>query len=197
MLQFWFEFASSYTYPAVMRVEALAAEKGIALEWRPFLLGPLFKEQQNLSDSPFNVVAVKGRYMWRDLERICAAEGLPFARPKKFPVNGLAAARFALVGMEEGWGPAFVKAAFTANFARGEDIGDPGVLEPLVAEAGGDLRKARVRANSEQIKDRLRANVDTARARGIFGSPSFVCDDGELFWGNDRLEQALDWASQH
>ncbi|ODN68404.1 2-hydroxychromene-2-carboxylate isomerase [Methylobrevis pamukkalensis] len=197
MVQFWYEFASSYSYPAAMRIGRLARESGIEIEWRPFLLGPLFKEMQGLSDSPFNAFPPKGRYMWRDLERICEAEEIPFVKPKKFPHNGLAAARLALVGLSEGWGEVFTRLVFSANFARGEDISDPAVLEPLVTEAGGDTRKARVRANSEEIKDRLKSNVDQARARGIFGAPSFVCDDGELFWGNDRLEQALAWSKQH
>ncbi|SON55083.1 2-hydroxychromene-2-carboxylate isomerase [Hartmannibacter diazotrophicus] len=197
MVQFWYEFASSYSYPAAMRVEEEAEQRGIAIEWRPFLLGPLFKEQQGLSDSPFNEVAVKGRYMWRDLERICASLKIPFSRPMKFPQNGLAAARLALVGLREGWGKDFSRAVFRANFAEGLDIGDPGVLEPIVRACGGDPRSSRMKANSDEIKDKLRGNVDTARARGIFGAPTFVCDDGELFWGNDRLEQALDWACEH
>ena len=68
-LQFWFEFASTYSYPAVMRIDKAAAARGVAVEWRPFLLGPLFHAQQGMKDSPFNVVPVKGSYMWRDLER--------------------------------------------------------------------------------------------------------------------------------
>src|SRR5262249_39385127 len=83
-LQFWFELASTYSYPAAMRVEARAAEKGVAIEWRPFLLGPIF-QAQGWNDSPFNVYPAKGRYMWRDLERVCAKEGLGFTRPSRFP----------------------------------------------------------------------------------------------------------------
>ena len=73
-LEFWYEFASTYSYPAAMRIERMAADAGIGVRWRPFLLGPIFK-QQWLNDSPFNANAAKCRYMWRDLTRICAAEG--------------------------------------------------------------------------------------------------------------------------
>src|SRR5262252_1929707 len=108
-LEVWFEFASTYSYPAVERVEALAAARGVAVSWRPFLLGPIFRAQ-GWNDSPFNVYPVKGRYMWRDLERLCAAYGLPWRHPSQFPRNGLLAARVATLGAPEPWGPAFVRA---------------------------------------------------------------------------------------
>ena len=86
-LTFWFEFASTYSYPAVMRVGKMAEARGVELEWRPFLLGPLFHAQQGMKDSPFNVVPIKGSYMWRDVERTCEKYGLPFKRPGRFPQN--------------------------------------------------------------------------------------------------------------
>jgi hypothetical protein len=93
-MNFWFEFASTYSYPAAMRIEALAAERGVDVRWRAFLLGPIFRAQ-GWNDSPFNLYPAKGRYMWRDLERICSAQGIPFNRPSVFPRNGLLAARVA------------------------------------------------------------------------------------------------------
>src|SRR6185503_2219 len=93
-IQAWFEFASTYSYPGVQRVEALAATSGLAVEWKPFLLGPIFREQ-GWNDSPFNIYPVKGRYMWRDLERLCAKYDLPFRRPSRFPRPSLLAARIA------------------------------------------------------------------------------------------------------
>src|SRR5947208_4300346 len=92
VLQLWFEFASTYSYPAVQRIEALAAGLGVGVEWKPFLLGPVFKSQ-GWNDSPFNLYPAKGRYMWRDLERLCAKYGLPFHRPSVFPRPSLLAAR--------------------------------------------------------------------------------------------------------
>src|SRR5215468_8509234 len=94
-LEFWFEFASTYSHLAVSQVEDAARAAGVALVWRPFLLGPVFKAQ-GWDDSPFNVYPVKGRYMWRDLERICAKQGVPLRRPSCFTRNGLLAARVAL-----------------------------------------------------------------------------------------------------
>jgi 2-hydroxychromene-2-carboxylate isomerase len=94
-VQFWFEFASTYSYPAAMRIERAAAKRDVYLEWRPFLLGPIFAAQ-GWVDSPFNIYPAKGRYMWRDLERLCAGLGLPLRRPSRFPRSGLLAARVAL-----------------------------------------------------------------------------------------------------
>ena len=196
-IEFWFEFASTYSYPAAMRVERLAQAAGVEVAWRPFLLGPLFNEQQGLTDSPFNAFPVKGRYMWRDLERVCEAEALPMVRPSQFPRNGLLAARIATAGLARGWTPAFTRLVYQANFAHDEDISRPEVLAPLVSAAGGDAEAALAAAASDPVKAQLKAHVEEARARGVFGAPSFITADGELFWGNDRLEQALDWAVQH
>ncbi len=197
MLTFWYEFASTYSYPAAMRIERLAAEAGVAVAWRPMLLGPLFHEQQGLTDSPFNAFPIKGAYMWRDLERVCDREGLPLVRPSQFPRNGMLAARAAIVGLEDGWTPAFSQAVYQANFVEDRDISDPAVLAPLLAAVGAGPEHVLAAAQTEPVKARLRENVAEARRQGVFGAPSFVTADGELFWGNDRLEQALDWAARH
>jgi 2-hydroxychromene-2-carboxylate isomerase len=196
-VEFWYEFASTYSYPACMRIERMAEAAGVVVHWRPFLLGPLFHEQQGLNDSPFNVVKVKGDYMWRDLARICDEEGLPLNHPSQFPRNSLLAARVAIAGLEDGWTPAFSRAVYEANFVADQDISSPEVLAPLIAEAGGAPEAALAAAGSDAVKARLKDHVAQARERGVFGSPSFITADGELFWGNDRLEQALDWAVNH
>ena len=91
-IEFWYEFGSTYSYPAVMRIEKLAAQAGVELRWRPFLLGPIF-QTLGWNDSPFNIFAAKGRYMWRDLTRICEAEGIPLKLPPaKFPQSARACA---------------------------------------------------------------------------------------------------------
>ena len=188
-LEFWFEFASTYSYPVALGIEERAAEAGVALAWRPFLLGPIFAAQ-GWKDSPFNLYPAKGRYMWRDLERLCAERGLPLKRPSVFPRNGLRAARVALLGAEEPWGPEFTRRVYTANFAEDREISDPALLEDLLR--GLDLPAAEIleRAQSPATKQALRAQTERAGVLGIFGAPSFVVE-GELFWGGDRLDAAL------
>jgi 2-hydroxychromene-2-carboxylate isomerase len=193
VLGFFFEFASTYSYPAAMRIGPLAEAAGVAVRWRPFLLGPIFRAQ-GWDDSPFNLYPSKGRYMWRDLERICGRLGLPFRRPDPFPQPSLLAARLAHVGLDEGWGEAFCRAVFAAEFGAGRQIGDEAVMHDLLAGLGVAPAPALVRARSDEIKDRLRATTAEAERRGVFGAPSFVTGDGELFWGHDRMAEALAWA---
>ncbi|MEM0944960.1 MAG: 2-hydroxychromene-2-carboxylate isomerase [Pseudomonadota bacterium] len=190
-LEFWFDFASTYSYPAAMAVTERAAARGVEVSWRPMLLGPIFAAQ-GWRDSPFNIYPTKGAYMWRDLERICAAEGLPLTRPDPFPQHSLAAARLAILGCAEGWGEAFCRAVFQAEFAEGRDISDPGTLAMLVKAAHGPADAAE-RAFAEPNKTALKHQVALAQQKGIFGAPSFTVGD-ELFWGFDRMEAAIAWA---
>lgn len=193
-LDFWFEFASSYSYPAAMRVRALADAAGVALRWRPFLLGPIFKTH-GWDNSPFNLYAAKGRYMWRDLERVCADLNLPFRKPDVFPQSGLVAARVALVGLDEGWGETFIAAVYRAEFEKGLLINDPAVIRDILVALDLDPKTVFDRTQSDAIKLRLRENTEEAQRLGIFGAPSLIVDN-ELFWGNDRLEQAIAYAKR-
>lgn len=192
-LQFWFEFASTYSYPAAMRIGTRAATAGVAIEWRPFLLGPIF-QAQGWNDSPFNVYPVKGRYMWRDLERVCGREGIALNHPSRFPRPSLVAARVACLGASESWGPDFVRGVYHANFVEDREIGESDVIAAILRDVGCDAETTLARAQTPEGKAQLRANTDEAIALGIFGAPSFVVDR-ELFWGNDRLEDALTWAT--
>jgi 2-hydroxychromene-2-carboxylate isomerase len=190
-VEFWFEFASTYSYPAAMRVEALAAERGVAIQWRAFLLGPIF-HAQGWNDSPFNIYPAKGRYMWRDLERVCAGLGFPFRRPSRFPRQSLLAARVACRFATEPWLPGFVRSVYRASFAEDLEIGDPMVVADLLDALGLPSAALIGEAQSPDGKEALRAQTARAVELGVFGAPSFVAD-GELFWGNDRLEAALAW----
>jgi len=194
-LDFWFEFASTYSYPATARIGRLALARGVPLRWRPFLLGPVFKEN-GWTTSPFNLYPAKGRYMWRDLQRICDALDLPFAEPPQFPQNTILPARVALIAFDEDWGEAFTHAAYRAQFGDRRNIGEQETIAAIVSALGKNAVDVISRAQSDDNKSRLRQQTEEAIAHGIFGAPSFVTADGELFWGNDRLEDALDWAGK-
>jgi len=204
-LDFWFDFASTYSYPAVMRIAPLAATAGVAVRFRPFLLGPIFKAQ-GWDTSPFNLYPAKGRHMWRDLERLCADHSLPFRRPDPFPQWSLLPARVAQVGLaeasgeeswgEESWGEEFCRSVFRAQFGEGRRIDDIATIGDILAQLGVDGDAVLAAARAAPIKARLRDETQEAQQRGIFGAPSFVTGDGELFWGNDRLERALAWAAR-
>jgi 2-hydroxychromene-2-carboxylate isomerase len=172
-----------------MRIEDLAAAAGVEVLWKPFLLGPIF-HAQGWDTSPFNIYPAKGKHMVRDMERLTAARALPFRLPSPFPQNSLHAARLALIGHAEGWGIAFTRAVYQAEFAGGADIGDKRVLRQILAALGIDADAAFARAETPENKQRLRQQTEDAQELGIFGAPSFLAK-GDLFWGDDRLEQAL------
>lgn len=194
-IEFWFDFASTYSYLAASRIENLAGARGVPLEWRAFLLGPIFQDQ-GWSDSPFNLLPARGRYMWRDLERLCARYGLPWRKPTAFPRNSVLAARVACAFAAEPWLPEFVGAVFRANFAEDRDISDPYVIGACLDRLGLDGKDRMAMAESPRHRGLLRQETQRAKERGIFGAPTMIVD-GELFWGYDRIEQALDWHAEH
>jgi 2-hydroxychromene-2-carboxylate isomerase len=194
-LDFWFELASTYSYPAAMRITEAALAAGVTVRWRPFLLGPIFKAQ-GWDNSPFNLYPSKGRYRWRDLARICAGLGLPFQRPTVFPQNSLLAARVALLAFQQGWGEEFCRAAYTAEFGEGRNIGEPATIAGVLGTIGHVPETTIREAQADPVKAALRAQTERAHTLGVFGAPSFMTADGELFWGNDRLEAALAWAKR-
>ena len=195
VLDFWFEFASTYSYPAAMRIGPLARNAGVQVCWRPLLLGPIFKAQ-GWDTSPFNLYPAKGRNMWRDLERLCADLGLPFRRPDPFPQSSLTAARVALVGLRQAWGEAFCLAIYRAEFGEGRRIDDPATVGEILRGLDVDPGPVLEAAQSDDTKAALRRQIAEAERLGVFGAPSFITADGELFWGNDRLERALVWAQR-
>tara|TARA_R110002020_G_scaffold25127_12_gene81805 strand:+ start:3220 stop:3822 length:603 start_codon:yes stop_codon:yes gene_type:complete len=194
-LDFFYEFASPYSYLSAVRIDALAEARGVDVRWRPFLLGPIFRDQ-GWNTSPFNIYPAKGRYMWRDVGRRSAARGLPFVKPDPFPQNGLLAAR-CVVAAPQVDRPTATCAIFQAGFGEGGRISDPDVLRPALDAAGLDGSALLALAAGDAARAALRTNTDSAVALGIFGAPSFVTRDGEVFWGDDRIDDALDWACEH
>ena len=194
-LEFWFEFGSTYSYLSAARIEDAAIASGVPILWEPFLLGPIFAEQ-GWDDSPFNVYPAKGRYMWRDVERLCARYRIPFAKPSRFPRNGLLASRVACLARatSEHWLSEFVRAVFRANFAEDREIECAAEIRSILDSLGQPGMDLIEQAQTPENKLRLREQTRRAKELGIFGAPSFVVGE-ELFWGNDRLQDALAWAS--
>ncbi len=190
MITFWFEFASTYSYIAAERMRTLG-EVPPRVVWRPFLLGPILKSM-GLETSPFNVWPTKGAYMWRDVERLAGREGLVFRPPQPFPQNGLQAARVATGSAQASWLPDFVCGVYRAQFAQGKNIAEREVLRGVLEDVGADADDALARAEAPETKNALRAATEEAAARGVFGAPSFHVGD-ELFWGQDRIDDALAW----
>lgn len=188
-IEFWFDFGSNYSYLSMMRIGRLAAEAGVAVRLKPFMLGPIFKTL-GWETSPFVLQKMKGDYVWRDMERQCDKYGLRWQRPATFPRNGLLAARIALQGDGAPWLDAFCRQVMLANFADNREIGDEAVIAAILDGLGADSEALIATSRSDACKAALRARTAEAQARGIFGAPMFFVGD-EMFWGNDRLEDAI------
>jgi 2-hydroxychromene-2-carboxylate isomerase len=191
-MQMWFDFASPYSYLAIERVGALAEAAGVVVDLRPFLLGPIF-QAQGWNDSPFRLFPGKGAYMMRDIARLADKYGVTYNRPRLFPRMSVLPARIALLGQDEPWGRDFSVAVFRANFQHDQDIQAEDVVHQVLKDLSLDADMLIERAKTEAAKEALRRQVDRARNLGLFGAPTFFVGD-EMFWGNDRLEDALEWA---
>jgi 2-hydroxychromene-2-carboxylate isomerase len=185
-IDFWFDFGSNYSYLSAMRIEAEAARMGVNVRWRPFLLG--------WETSPFVLQKEKGAYVWKDMVRQCQKYGLPWTRPSVFPRTALLPLRVALVGADQPWVGNYCRRIMAANFVDDCEIDSVDVVEPTLVELGLPSTELLMEARSEAIKLRLRHQTETAKALGIFGAPTFFVE-GEMFWGNDRLDDALAMAA--
>ncbi|PWG61193.1 2-hydroxychromene-2-carboxylate isomerase [Sediminicurvatus halobius] len=191
-LEFWIDLASNYSYLSAMRIEALAARYGVPVIWKPFLLQPIFREL-GWTTPLFVAQKEKGRYVWCDMARQCRKYGLRWKRPSEFPRNTLLATRVAVAGDKAGWVAPFCREIMTLNFGYDRPVDSAGVIATVLERLGVDADEALRAATSPQNKEALREQTAQARARGVFGAPTFFVGP-ELFWGNDRLEDALETA---
>lgn len=191
-VEFWFEFGSNYSYLSTMRIERAAQLAGVPLAWRPFLLGPVFREL-GWEGSPFLAQREKGEYVWRDMARRAQKYGLPFQRPSVFPRRALLPMRVALLVAGEPWMGEYCRRIMRLAWAEDREIDDPAPVLAALERLAPDPQALLAQAGADAARAALRAQTDEARRLGIFGGPSFIVD-GELFWGDDRLEDALAWA---
>lgn len=192
-IEFWFEFASNYSYLSVMRIEAAAAKRGVAVRWKPFLLGPIFRSL-GWNNSPFVLQKAKGDYVWADMTRQCRKHGLPWQRPSVFPRASLLPARVALVGAEQPWMGDYCRRIMTLNFVDDREIDDLQQVTEVLDQLGLPAQTILDPAQSESNKLKLRQQTEAAQHKGIFGAPTFFVGE-EMFWGDDRLDDALVSAS--
>ena len=188
-IEFWFEFASNYSYLSVMRIQAAAATCGVTVRWKPFLLGPIFRSL-GWSTSPFVLQKAKGDYVWIDMARQCRKHGLPWQRPTSFPRSSLLPARVALVGADQPWMGAYCRRIVSLNFAEDREIDDLQTVAEVLSQLQLPAQQILDAAQSDANKLKLRQQTEAAQAKGIFGAPTFFVGD-EMFWGDDRLDDAL------
>ncbi|WP_299789400.1 2-hydroxychromene-2-carboxylate isomerase [uncultured Marivita sp.] len=190
-IDFWYSIGSTYSYLTVMRLDDYCEAEGISVNWRPFNVRAIMVEQNNV---PFKDKPVKTAYMWRDIERRADLYGLPLAVPAPYPLEHLVLAnQVALLGMQEGWGKSFTIASYRAWFVDGLPAGSDPNLSNSLKHAGQEPTTTIERAQSPAVIEALDRETRTCKALGVFGSPSFVVGR-EVFWGDDRLDDAIKWA---
>ena len=175
-VEFFYDVGSPYSYMAATRIEAIAADCGAHLIWRPILLGGIYKATGN---TPPALLPARAPYLYRDLKRWSAYYGVPWELPAVFPTNTLLAMR-AIIGLSPEQVPAASLDLFRAYWVDGRDPAQPEVVADVLGPA------AVARAQDQSVKDALKASTDEAVARGAFGVPTFFVG-GEMFFGNDRL----------
>ena len=193
-MDFYFFIGSTYSYLSVMRAESLAAQAGVGLVWRPFSVRTLMREQNNI---PFATKPIKMKYMWRDVERRASTFGVPFDGVPPYPIDpNELANHVATLAALEGWCKDFTRAAYRKWFLGKQDPGSPEALREVLQALGHDADRCIGRASDADVKQAYAAATERARQLGLFGSPTFVVGD-EIFWGDDRLEDALAWCKAH
>ena len=190
-IEFWLSVGSTYSYLTVSRLDHVRQETGADFVIRPFSVRAIMMEMDNI---PFATKPVKAAYMWRDIERRARGYGLTPRLPAAYPLPQFDLAnRIAVLGAQEGWVWPYVAATYRAWFEQGLPAGDPENLALALGAAGQEVDRVVIEAQGDAVGAAYAAATDMARRKGIFGAPSFVCADGELFWGDDRLEEAVAW----
>lgn len=188
---FYFDFSSPYAYLASHRIDAMCALYGRTVDWRPVLLGVVFKQSGGgpLLDQP-----LKSAYARRDMERCARFMGVPLTFPAPFPFASVAAARavYWVKDQDEVLAHAVARGVFDATFADARDVESAEVVIEIAAGLGVDGDALRNALGAPAVKQRLRAEVETAIAAGVCGAPYFIAD-GEPFWGADRLDHLERW----
>ena len=183
-LELYFDFSSPFAYLGSTQAEALAKRTGATLEWRPMLLGALFKTI-GVADAPILTWSeAKRMYYFKDLQRWAELWGVPFKFPTRFPMMTIKALRCYLALPEERRA-AFRAATFRAYWADDRDINDEAVLKELIGPGADEVV---LRCATQEIKDALFAATKRAVDAGVFGAPTWIVDGKELFWGQDRIE---------
>ena len=191
-VDFWIEYGSTYTYLSVARMGRLAEASGVEVRWQPFFVMPIMAES-GMTQGPFLPFPSKTAYMWRDIERRSSRHGIPYARPSTYPVNSLLTARIACIASAEGWCQAFTEDVFRLHWTENILIGSDENLHRALVGLAKDPRLLVEKAQTTEIKEALKKQTERAKSLGIFGAPSFTVSE-ELFWGDDRLDEALEWA---
>ena len=194
-IDFFFSIGSTYTYLSVTRILEIEKKEQIKFNWKPFSVRAIMKEMNNI---PFPKDKLnKVNYMWRDIERRAEGYGFFAKTPVPYPLSEFDLAnQIAILGLDKGWGVDYVRMTYKKWFQENKEP----AIDPSITEICDELKinkdEILLEAKKESIEGKYLANTNSARNHKIFGSPSFVVGN-EIFWGDDRMEDAINWAKKN
>ena len=191
-IDFWFSIGSTYTYLSVNRIAEVAKKESLSINWKPFSVRKIMMDMDNIPFTPPSK-KVKSDYMWRDIERRAKFYGFEAKVPAPYPLKEFDLAnQIAILGMNEGWGVDYVTITYKRWFQQGKEPATEPNLSEILNELNLNKDEVNKNANSENIKNQYLQNTENAYKQGVFGSPTFIYN-GEVFWGDDRLEDCIKW----
>ena len=191
-IDFWFSIGSTYTYLSVNRIAEVAKKENLSIIWKPFSVRKIMMDMDNIPFTPPSK-KVKSDYMWRDIERRAKFYGFDAKVPAPYPLKEFDLAnQIAILGMNEGWGVDYVTVTYKRWFQQGKEPATEPNLSEILNELNLNKDEVNKNANSENIKNQYLQNTENAYKQGVFGSPTFIYN-GEVFWGDDRLEDCIKW----
>ncbi len=193
-IDFWFSIGSTYTFLSVNRIHDVEKKENIKFNWHPFSVRKIMMDMDNIPFTPPSK-KIKSDYMWRDIERRAKFYGFEAKVPAPYPLTQFDLAnQIAILGMNEGWGIKYVVKTYQRWFQQGKEPAVEPNLTEILEELNLDTSKIMEHAQDPKINDQYIKNTEHAYKKGVFGSPSFIYK-GEVFWGDDRLEDCIKWAN--
>lgn len=195
-IDFWFSIGSTYTYLTVSRLNELSEQEGLVFNWHPFSVRKIMMDMDNIPFTPPSK-KIKSDYMWRDIDRRASFYGLNPKIPAPYPLTQFDLAnKLAILGMNEGWGIDYVISTYKRWFEQGKEPATEPNLSEILQELKLNKDEVIAQAQSAEIENKYLENTEKAYSLGVFGSPTFIFE-GEVFWGDDRLEDCIKWVKSN
>lgn len=191
-IDFWFSIGSTYSYLTICRLNEVSTQEGLTFNWYPFSVRKIMMDMDNIPFTP-PAKKIKSDYMWRDIERRAGFYGFNPKIPAPYPLTEFDLAnKLAVLGVNEGWGIDYVISTYKRWFEQGKEPATEPNLSEILQELKLNKDKVIAQAQSTEIENKYLENTEKAYSLGVFGSPTFIFE-GEVFWGDDRLEDCIKW----
>ena len=184
---FYFDFVSPYSFLAHKEIVKIEKKNSVKIKYKPILLGGLHN-LHGIKAPAF--IPAKAKHMVRDCKLIAEKNKIKFKFNSYFPIRSLNLMRGVLVAEEDNYKSYYVDSIFNSIWQDGLNMNDENIIQKVLKNLNVNPKTFLLRSASSSIKDSLRKKTNEAYEKGIFGAPSFVANN-KIFWGQDRIEFAL------